>query len=140
GGAVADAAAAYLRAGGTEVRATGASSSPWALTPALLEGAPNAVLQVVAAPRAPEAPGIVVGSDAGTDVLWSVAREGCRGCLRQLTQGLGPPALMEGASVQLGSLLALLVQRRAVVLASALEGPPGFPARRLAPPPSPTSL
>jgi [CysO sulfur-carrier protein]-S-L-cysteine hydrolase len=152
GGGVADAAAAYLRAGGTEVgeakpaarpppdpvRAPGTSGGPWALTPALLGSAPRAALQLVAAPRAPEPGGVVVGSGAGGSILWSVAPEGCRGCLRQLTQDLGPPELPDGASVQLGSLLALLVQRRALGLASPLEGlavsPTGVLSTLAAPP------
>jgi len=121
-GAVAQAAAAYLRAGGTEVLASDASGGPWALTPALLDGAPRSVLQVVEAPRAPEPAGVVVGSASDTQVLWSIAGDGCRGCLRGLTQSLGPLELATGAAVQLGSLLALLVQRRALGLASALEG------------------
>src|SRR5262249_34097197 len=56
---------------------------------------------------------------------------------RGLTQSLGPPELAAGAAVQLGSLLALLVQRRALGLASALEGlavsPAGAPSTLAAP-------
>jgi len=122
GGTVASAAAAYLRSGGTEVHLPATPAGPWALTPALLESMPGAVLEVVAAPRAPEPAGVVVGSDAGARVLWSVAGDACRGCLREVTKGLGPPELPEAASVQLGSLLAFLVQRRALGLAAALEG------------------
>ncbi len=116
------AAAAYLRAGGTEVHLPVTPGAPWAFTPALVGSTPGAILQVVTAPRAPEPAGVVVGSAAGAQVLWSIAPEGCRGCLRQVTQTLGVPEVPEAASVQLGSLVALLVQRRALGLAGALEG------------------
>ena len=122
GGEIAEAAAAYLRAGGTEVHAPDTSGGPWALTPALLGTPPRSVLQIVDAPRAPEPAGIVIGAAGGTQVLWSVDADACRRCLRHRMQDLGPPEHRGGAAVQLGSLLALLVQRRALGLASALEG------------------
>lgn len=122
GGAVAAAAAAYLRAGGTAVHLASAGEGPWAPTPALLESAPPGRLHVVAAPGAPERTGVVVGSAGAAHVLWSVADAGCRACLRRVTGALAPPDVLEPTSVQLGSLLALLVQRRALGLAAALEG------------------
>jgi proteasome lid subunit RPN8/RPN11 len=122
GGAVADAAAAYLRAGGTEVHLPAARGGPWALTPPLLDSGPGAILQVVPTPRAPEPAGVVLGSAAGGQALWSISTEGCRGCLRQVTRALGVPDVPEAASVQVGSLVALLVQRRALGLAGPLEG------------------
>jgi proteasome lid subunit RPN8/RPN11 len=121
-GAVADAAAAYLRAGGTEVHLPATRGGPWALTSPLVGSPPGAILQVVAAPRAPEPAGVVVGSAAGGHVLWSSSPDGCRVCLRHETQALGAPEVAEAASVQIGSLVALLVQRRALGLAAALEG------------------
>jgi len=121
-GGVAAAAAAYLRAGGTAVDLPATPGSAWALTPALLGSTPGAVLQVVAVPHLPEPAGVVVGSAAGAPVLWSVATATCRRCLRQVTQTLGPHDAPESANVLLGSLVALLVQRRALGLAAALEG------------------
>ena len=123
GGAVAAAAAAYLRAGGTEVHLASPRGAPWAPTPPLLEPAPpRARLHVVAVPGAPERAGVVVGSAGGGQVLWSIADDGCRACLRRVTGTLVPPDVPEPTSVQAGSLLALLVQRRALGLAAALEG------------------
>jgi proteasome lid subunit RPN8/RPN11 len=122
GGAVADAAAAYLRAGGTEVHLPAAGGGPWALTPPLLDFRPGEILHVVPVPRTPEPAGVVLGSAAGGEALWSISTEGCRGCLRQVTQTLGAPDVPQTASVQVGSLVALLVQRRALGLAGALEG------------------
>jgi [CysO sulfur-carrier protein]-S-L-cysteine hydrolase len=119
-GPVGAAAAAYLRAGGTDVRLPASPAGPWALTPALLGPRPRAILEVVGAPRVPEPAGVVVGSVAGAEVLWSIGPDGCRGCLRQAMHALGPPT--ESASVQVGSLIALLVQRRALGLAPGLEG------------------
>jgi proteasome lid subunit RPN8/RPN11 len=121
-GAVADAAAAYLRAGGTEVQRPVTRGSPWALTPPILDSAPGAILQVVPAPRAPEPAGVVLGSAAGGHVLWSISSDGCRICLRHVTLALRAPEIPDAASVQIGSLVALLVQRRALGLAAALEG------------------
>jgi proteasome lid subunit RPN8/RPN11 len=121
-GPVAAAAAAYLRAGGTEVHPAETPAGAWAPTPPLLESEPRGRLEVVAAPGSLEQAGIVVGASAGAQLFWSLGRDGCRGCLRQLTQGLGPPDFPAWGSVQLGSLLALLVQRRALGIASALEG------------------
>jgi proteasome lid subunit RPN8/RPN11 len=123
GGAVAAAAAAYLRAGGTEVHLASPRGAPWAPTPPLLEPAPpRARLHVVAVPGAPERAGVVVGSAGGVQILWSIADDGCRACLRRVTGTLVPPDVPEPTSVQAGSLLALLVQRRALGLAAALEG------------------
>ncbi|HET9157092.1 MAG TPA: Mov34/MPN/PAD-1 family protein [Myxococcaceae bacterium] len=121
-GAVGAVAAAYLRAGGTEVHLPAMPAGPWAFTPALVGAAPRATLEVVAGPRGPESAGLVVGSAAGAQVLWSIAADGCRGCLRQVTRGLGAPEVPDATSVQLGSLVALLVQRRALGVAAALEG------------------
>ena len=117
---VAAAAAAYLRAGGTEVHGLALSDAPWAWTPPLLEAAPQRRLHVVAAPTVPERAAVVVGSDAGRAVLWSLGESGCRACLADGVRGLGPPDV--GAAVQTGSLVALLVQRRALGLASPIEG------------------
>ena len=122
-GAVAAAAATYLRAGGTHVRAAPASEGPWAPTAALLSGSSAAgPLHVLAAPRMPERAGLVLGSTAGGHVLWSIAADGCRGCLRRMVGALAPPEVLEPASVQVGSVLAFLVQRRALGLAALLEG------------------
>ncbi|HEY1416906.1 MAG TPA: Mov34/MPN/PAD-1 family protein, partial [Myxococcaceae bacterium] len=117
---VAAAAAAYLRAGGTEVHGPAMSGSPWAPTPPLLESSPPRRLDVVAAPAVPEKSGVIVGSDAGRVVLWSLGETGCRACLLDGARGLAPPVV--GAGVQLGSLIALLVQRRALGLAAPIEG------------------
>ena len=123
GGAVAEAAATYLRAGGTAVRCTSAADGAWAPTAALLsESSAAGRLSVVAAPATPERAGLVVGSTAGGHVLWSVGAEGCRACLRRLAAALAPPESTDPASVQLGSVLALLVQRRALGLGAPLEG------------------
>ena len=122
GGPLAAAAAAYLCAGGTEVHLSSTRGGPWAPTPPLLESAPRGCLHVVAAPGAPERAGVVVGSAGGAQVLWSTAEDGCRACLRRVTGALAPPDVPESSSVQLGSLLSLLVQRRALGLASTLEG------------------
>ena len=121
-GAAAGAAAAYLRAGGTDVHLPAEPGGPWAFTPALLGPAPAAILQIVAAPRAPQPAGVVLGSAASGQILWSISADGCRSCLRQQLKALEPPAVPAAASVQLGSLVALLVQRRALGLAAALEG------------------
>jgi proteasome lid subunit RPN8/RPN11 len=117
---VAAAAAAYLRAGGTEVHAPAISDSPWAGTPPLLESPPPRRLHVVAAPSVPEQAGVLVGADGGRVVLWSLGETGCRACLRDGARGLAPPDVRAG--VELGSLVALLVQRRALGLASPIEG------------------
>lgn len=117
---VAATAAVYLRAGGTEVHGPAMSDAPWARTPPLLEAPPQRRLHVVAAPTVPGQAAVVVGSDAGRAVLWSAGETGCRPCLADGVRGLGPPEL--GAAVQIGSLVALLVQRRALGLASPLEG------------------
>ncbi|HEY1334626.1 MAG TPA: Mov34/MPN/PAD-1 family protein, partial [Myxococcaceae bacterium] len=122
GGAVAAAAAVYLRAGGTAVAVAGPSEGPWAAMEPLLGAGPGVLLRVVAAPGAPEGAGVVVGSAEGGHVLWSVSAEGCRACLAAVTAALAPPDVPEGSGVQLGSVLALLVQRRALGLAPALEG------------------
>jgi proteasome lid subunit RPN8/RPN11 len=122
GGAVAAAAAAYLRAGGTDVHSGPGAAGPWAPMVPLLGAPPASRLRVVAAPGAPAQSGVVVGSAADAHVLWSVAGEGCRPCLARVMGALAPPDVPEPASVQVGSLVALLVQRRALGLASALEG------------------
>lgn len=122
GGAVAAAAAAYLRAGGTEVHAGPGGAGPWAPMEPLLGAPPASRLRVLGAPGAPQRSGVVVGSAAGTHVLWSVAGDACRACLARVTAALAPPDVPEPASVQVGSVLALLVQRRALGLAPALEG------------------
>ena len=119
---VASAAAAYLRAGGTEVRLASEVPGAWAGTAPLLESAPEHDLEVLAAPGVPERAGVVVGAHGGAQVLWSIGEDGCRGCLRGVTRPLAPPAGMGTAGVQVGSLVALLAQRRALGLASALEG------------------
>jgi len=122
GGAVAAAAATYLRAGGTRVQAA-APAGPWAPTAPLLPASrAEGRLDVLAAPGMPEHAGVVVGSAAGGHVLWSISRDGCRACLRTRLAALGPLELPEPAGVQLGSVLALLVQRRALGLGAPLEG------------------
>jgi proteasome lid subunit RPN8/RPN11 len=123
GGAVAEVAATYLRAGGTPVRCTAAADGPWAPAVALLSGSSAAGrLQVLAAPGMPERAGVVLGSTAAGHVLWSGGAEGCRACLRGLVASVAPPELPDSGSVQLGSVLALLVQRRALGLGAPLEG------------------
>src|SRR5262249_20611725 len=109
---VAAAAAAYLRAGGTEVHRPAMSDAPLARPPPLLEPPPGRRLHVVAAPTVPEQAAVVVGSEAGRVILWSLGETGCRACLADGVRGLGPPDV--GAAVQIGSLVALLVQRRAL--------------------------
>jgi len=122
GGEAARAAAAYLRAGGTDVDLDGEETAAWARTPPLLGAAPGRPLRVTAAPTAPDGGGVVVGTRAGAHVLWSIAEGGCGACLRLSAAALGPPEKGGRASVQVGSLVALLVQRRALALASAMEG------------------
>ncbi len=122
GGAVGAAAAAYLRAGGTEVQAGPGGAGPWAPLTPLLGAPPAGRLPVLAAPGAPERSGVVVGRAGNAHVLWSVAGDGCRACLDRETKALAPPDVSEAESVQVGSALALLVQRRALGLAPALEG------------------
>jgi proteasome lid subunit RPN8/RPN11 len=122
GGEVASAAAAYLRAGGTEVTPAADGRPPWAGTPPLLGSAGTQVLAVVAAPAWPEHPGVVLGARGGAHVLWSGGKEGCAACLHEVTRELTTPSDAGPASVQVGSLLALLVQRRALGIAAPLEG------------------
>src|SRR5262249_34267653 len=95
---------------------------PWAFTPALLGAAPGAVLEVVAARRAPQPAGVVVGSAASGQILWSISADGCRGWLPPLVKAPRPPEGPAATNVELGSVVALLVQRRALGLAAALEG------------------
>ncbi len=123
GGEAALAAAAYLRAGGTEVDLEGEATAAWARTPPLLGAAPGRLLRVIAPPTVPEGGGVVVvGTRAGAHVLWSIEEGGCRACLRLAAGELGPPEEAGRASVQVGSLVALLVQRRALGLAAGMEG------------------
>ncbi len=119
---VASAAAAYLRAGGTEVQLASEGAPAWARTAPLLASAPVDRLQALAAPGAPERGGVVLGAQGAAQVLWSIGEDACPGCLRGATRGLAPPAQENFASVQLGTLVALLVQRRALGLAPAIEG------------------
>jgi [CysO sulfur-carrier protein]-S-L-cysteine hydrolase len=121
-GDVASGAAAYLRAGGTEVDAPGETPGPWARTPPLLEAMPSARLQISAAPAIPVPAGLVLGSRAGSHVVLSAGEDGCAACLRDVVQGLRPPEAHGESSVQVGTLVALLVQRRALGLAPDLEG------------------
>lgn len=122
GGSLAGAAAAYLRAGGTEVERGSTSAGAWASTPPLLGAPPARCLDVLAAPAAPERSGVVVGVAAGTHVVWSIAEEGCNDCLGLAIRDLAPPEIQGPGAIQLGTLLAFLVQRRALGLASPLEG------------------
>ena len=122
GGSLAGAAAAYLRAGGTEVERGSTSAGAWASTPPLLGAPPARCLDVLAAPAAPERSGVVVGVAAGTHVVWSIAEEGCNDCLGLAIRDLAPPEIQAPGAIQLGTLLAFLVQRRALGLASPLEG------------------
>ncbi|HSP20389.1 MAG TPA: hypothetical protein VLQ79_12790, partial [Myxococcaceae bacterium] len=81
-GDAARAAAAYLRAGGTEVNVGDGSGEPWAGTPPLL-GAPAArAIQVGPAPAVPTRDGVVLGSRPGTHVLWSMGEGCCPACIR----------------------------------------------------------
>jgi proteasome lid subunit RPN8/RPN11 len=122
-GAVAAAAATYLRAGGTQVRSVPGTTGPWAETAPVLPGSSaGSRVQILAAPGTPERAGLVLGSATGAHVLWSIAGDGCRACLRQALRALAAPELPDPRSVQLGSVLALLVQRRALGLAAPLEG------------------
>jgi [CysO sulfur-carrier protein]-S-L-cysteine hydrolase len=120
-GEVASAAATYLRAGGTEVELEGESRGAWAAIPALLGAAPLRRLAVTASPEIPAHEGVVVGAREGAQVLWSIGEGGCAACLRDATRPLAAPRPDPGA-VQVGTLLALLVQRRALGLAASLEG------------------
>lgn len=130
-GAVAATAAAYLRAGGTEAHLASSAPAVWAPTPPLLDSVPVLRLEVVSAPGVPRTAGVVLGSRAGAHVLWSTSEEGCRACLRNAIQLLAPPDVREPASVQVGSVVALLVQRSALGLASAIEGLEVSPAGAL---------
>ncbi|MGZ6070800.1 MAG: Mov34/MPN/PAD-1 family protein [Myxococcaceae bacterium] len=121
GGEIARAAAAYLRAGGTEVNAEG-SPGPWAGTPPLLGSAPSRLVAVTAAPDVPAGEGIAVGQRPGAHVLWSLGRDGCPACIRTASRELRPPAARSVSAVQVGTLLALLVQRRALGVAPPMEG------------------
>ena len=119
-GEAAGAAAAYLRAGGTEVSAS-SDTAAWASMPPLLRTAPLRPLTVTASPELPEPEGVVVGGRGGARVLWSVGADGCADCLRHATRHLGPPG--HGSSgIQVGTLVALLVQRRALGVAAPMEG------------------
>jgi [CysO sulfur-carrier protein]-S-L-cysteine hydrolase len=120
-GEVASTAAAYLRAGGTEVEPPSVTGAVWADTPPLLGASPLRPLTVWASPALPEREGIVVGARAGAQVLWSLGEGGCAACLRDATRGLGPPD-RGPAGVQVGTLVALLAQRRALGIAAPLEG------------------
>jgi proteasome lid subunit RPN8/RPN11 len=122
GGSLAGAAAAYLRAGGTEVEGASTPAGPWASTPPLVSAPPARRLGVLAAPAAPERSCVVVGAAAGAQVLWSIAEEGCHDCLGLAIRDLAPPEVQGPRGIQLGTLLAFLVQRRALGLASPLEG------------------
>ncbi len=122
GGEVARAAAAYLRAGGTEVNVADGSPGPWAGTPPLLGPAPSRLVEVTAAPDVPTGEGLAVGQRPGAHVLWSAGRDGCPACIRTASRELRPPAAQSASGVQVGTLLALLVQRRALGVAPPLEG------------------
>ena len=121
-GDAARAAAAYLRAGGSEVNVADGSRGPWAETPPLL-GAPAArSIEVVAAPAVPAGDGVVLGSRPGAQVLWSLGEGCCPACIRRACRALRAPALTPATSVQVGTVLALLVQRRALGVAAPTEG------------------
>jgi proteasome lid subunit RPN8/RPN11 len=126
-----EAAATYLRAGGTAVEPAG-DAGAWAAGAPLLDTAPRDWLEVRLGTAPSDAlPCVVVGGRAGTLELWSVGREACLDCVRELLPGgpeaEGPPAVVAG------STLALLVQRRLLGLAAGLEGvavsPEGVVAR-----------
>jgi len=119
-GEAASAAAAYLRAGGTEVNA-GSERAVWASTPPLLGDAPLLPIAVTASPGHPEGESILVGTRGGASVLWSVGAEPCAACLRDATRELGPPR-QGPPGIQVGTLVALLVQRRALGIAASMEG------------------
>jgi len=119
---VAGAAATYLRAGGSAVDEPPRAADVWADTPPLLGSDPAHHLRIVAAPAMPEGACIVLGARGEADALWSIAEEGCRACLRAVTASLLPPRTLPITSVEVGSLVALLVQRRALGLAPSLEG------------------
>jgi [CysO sulfur-carrier protein]-S-L-cysteine hydrolase len=121
-GPLAGTAAAYLRAGGTEVELASTTAGPWASTPPLVSAPPARRLDVLAAPTAPERAGVVVGAAAGAHGLWSIAEEGCRACLGLAMRDLAPPEVRGPVGIQLGTLVAFLVQRRALGLGSPLEG------------------
>ena len=122
GGEVARAAAAYLRAGGTEVNLAEGSPGPWAGTPPLLGPAPSRPIEVTAAPDVPAREGIALGHRPGAHVLWSVGPGGCPACIRTATRELRAPPAQSVSAVQVGTLLALLVQRRALGVSTPLEG------------------
>jgi [CysO sulfur-carrier protein]-S-L-cysteine hydrolase len=128
-------AAAYLRAGGTEVALSPGGAGPgaaevatsreggvWAGTAPLLEASPRRWLRMVAAPATPGGDGLVVGERPGAWTLWSIGDHGCTACLEAELRELAAPDVDGGSAVQLGSLVALLVQRRALGLAGPLEG------------------
>lgn len=121
-GEAASAAAAYLRSGGTEVATLDDRETVWAPTLPLLGSGPRRALVVTAAPALPGREGVVVGLRAGAHVLWSFGEDGCAACLRHVLRGLAPPDERGVSALQVGSLVALLVQRRALGLAVVMEG------------------
>ena len=131
------AASAYLSAGGSAVEP--ADDSPtWASSGPLVETAPERRIGVVASPHLPGTEGVVVGERSGSVVLWSRGEAACPECLLDEARSLAPPDTEGLDAVLVGSLVALLVQRRALGLAAALEGvalsAEGLPEVLVAPP------
>jgi len=120
-GEVGDTAAAYLRSGGTEVERLPTAGAAWADMSPLLGTRARRPVAVAASPGPPEGERIVVGARGGVHMVWSLGDGGCSACLRGATRGLDPPG-GGSAGIQVGTLVALLVQRRALGIAPPMEG------------------
>jgi [CysO sulfur-carrier protein]-S-L-cysteine hydrolase len=121
-GPVLTAAAAYLRAGGTPVEHASHSHSAWAVVPALVQTGPERWLSVVPAPTKLSGDGLVVGGDGTVTSMWSAGGQACRECLAGRVEGLRADFVRGPSAVLAGTLVAVLVQRRALGLAPDLEG------------------
>jgi proteasome lid subunit RPN8/RPN11 len=66
--------------------------------------------------------GLVVGAEGSATSMWSAGRQACRECLAGLVDGLRGDLIEGPAAVLAGSLVAVLIQRRALGLALDLEG------------------
>jgi [CysO sulfur-carrier protein]-S-L-cysteine hydrolase len=115
-------AAAYLRAGGTPVEHLAPSHSAWVVAPALVQGPPDRWLAVIRAPATLSGEGLIVGAQGAATSMWSAGGEACGECLAGLVGGLRTASVRGPAALLAGSLAALLLQRRALGLAPALEG------------------
>jgi len=116
-----DAAGTYLRAGGTAVEPA-ADAGAWASGAPLLDTVPDDWLEVGTGTGTGTASRVRVGARGGALELWSVAPDGCLECIDERLVA-GADALPTGPrAVVAGGALALLVQRRLLGLAAAVEG------------------